>query len=442
MRILHYYLGPHRQGGLNRYATDLASAQHKRGHDVFVLYPVGNFFPQKKAFISHGKKDRGIITFKLHGGLPITLLEGVLDPKMILESQKKLPLHEIQRFCNDIQIDLLHIHTWMGFPEELLQEIKRRNIKVIFTTHDYYGLCPKVNFIDYKGLLCQNPCDESCSLCNASAPSENFLRIRNISFLMKIKNILKPLLKLHKKINNHAVAENPVVDEKNYQELFTYYRNLFLACDKIHYNSSVTESVFLKYIPELKGTVIPITHNGISDRRKIRTCKSTQVRIAMFGGEAPHKGLPMLLNVLNRINSCGLKNWTLDIWGTELKQKKGNITWNGYYSSDSEYDILEKVDLLIVPSLCFETFGFIVSEALSAGVPVLCSATVGAQILLSKNMIFQDERELEQKLSEILKNPDILLEESQIINSQKEILTISEHVNAMEFFYNEIMGTL
>ena len=27
MKILHYYLGPHRQGGLNRYATDLALAQ-------------------------------------------------------------------------------------------------------------------------------------------------------------------------------------------------------------------------------------------------------------------------------------------------------------------------------------------------------------------------------------------------------------------------------
>jgi len=45
--------------------------------------------------------------------------------------------------------------------------------------------------------------------------------------------------------------------------------------------------------------------------------------------------------------------------------------------------IFDKTDLLIVPSVWYETFGFQVLEALSYGVPVLVSGNVGAQDILA-----------------------------------------------------------
>lgn len=437
MRILHYYPGPKRQGGMNRYATDLALEQKKNGDEVFCLCPVGGLF-NSAVRISRGHRWNGLTVFELHGGLPVALLEGIRDPQIILDSPHKLSAKAVQDFCDLLQIDLLHIHTWMGFPVELLDEVKRRKIKVVFTTHDYYGLCPKVNFVDTDGLLCTAPCNSRCSKCNAAAPSEFYLRLRNFPLLLQMKSILQPLMKLRARLKKSTSASLPETTvEKNYDALFAYYRKLFLSCDRIHFNSPVTQMVFQRFIPELEGDILSISHAGISDRRKKRQTGTGKIRLAVFGGEAPYKGLPMLLKSLTILQNEGISNWHLDIWGTAERKKTENISWNGRFRQKDEYNILNEIDLLIVPSLWYETFGFIVPEALSAGVPVLCSDTVGAQSLITPEMVFHGAEDLTDKLRCILKDSAILNEENSRICQSHSILTISGHVAEMKYFYNK-----
>ncbi|WP_367333041.1 glycosyltransferase [Limosilactobacillus sp.] len=56
------------------------------------------------------------------------------------------------------------------------------------------------------------------------------------------------------------------------------------------------------------------------------------------------------------------------------------------------------MDVLVLPSLCHETFGFVVLEALLQGTPCLVSNTVGAKDIVPENFIFNNERELFTKL--------------------------------------------
>lgn len=46
--------------------------------------------------------------------------------------------------------------------------------------------------------------------------------------------------------------------------------------------------------------------------------------------------------------------------------------------------VFEDVDLLVVPSIWYETFGYVVLEALSHGVPVLMSSNVGSRDILAQ----------------------------------------------------------
>ncbi len=64
---------------------------------------------------------------------------------------------------------------------------------------------------------------------------------------------------------------------------------------------------------------------------------------------------------------------------TSTNVEKPYITYqqDGYPYSQLEA-IFDNTDLLVAPSLCYETFGFTVLEALSYGVPVLVSGNVGA----------------------------------------------------------------
>ena len=47
--------------------------------------------------------------------------------------------------------------------------------------------------------------------------------------------------------------------------------------------------------------------------------------------------------------------------------------------------VFDQIDLLVVPSIWQETFGFVVLEALSYGVPVVISENVGAKDILIRN---------------------------------------------------------
>ena len=64
------------------------------------------------------------------------------------------------------------------------------------------------------------------------------------------------------------------------------------------------------------------------------------------------------------------------------------------------------MDVLIIPSQCFETFGFIGLEALLVGTPCLMSNRVGAKDLVPKNWIFQSETNLQQELIDVISNPN------------------------------------
>lgn len=58
------------------------------------------------------------------------------------------------------------------------------------------------------------------------------------------------------------------------------------------------------------------------------------------------------------------------------------IRVHGRYSYTELEKIFDETDVLVAPSVWYETFGFTVLEALSYGVPVIISGNVGARDIL------------------------------------------------------------
>ena len=93
---------------------------------------------------------------------------------------------------------------------------------------------------------------------------------------------------------------------------------------------------------------------------------------------------------------------------------------------------MENIDMVIVPSVWHETFGFTVLEALSYGVPVLVSENVGAKDLIvqEKNGLVTklEKHELEASIEKILQNPQILVKMNKYIVENQNIKTINMHM--------------
>ena len=184
MNIVHFILGfpPQRSGGLTKYAIGLANAEKSLGHNVFIMYP-GNFsFFSKKSKLK--KITDGI--YELTNGLPVPLLYGIRCPLKFHERREIVGLDE---FIKEVKPEVFHIHTLMGLPKELLLSLKAIGVKIVYTSHDYYGFYPKVNFIDNNGETCEEADSARCSHCCRKSPCLLFLKIRNSKFIVLFKKI-------------------------------------------------------------------------------------------------------------------------------------------------------------------------------------------------------------------------------------------------------------
>lgn len=414
MNIIHYTLGlyPYRSGGLTKYATDLMLAQVQMGHCVSLLYPGGCSLFASEPIIKKKEPYNGIGVYEVLNPVVVPLFYGLKRPSYIIEC-KKIDEENIHMYINKLKPDVLHIHTWMGFPEELLLYFKSKGVKVIYTSHDYFGLCLKVNFINSRNELCVHPSNRNCSLCNAKSPSKLFLRFRNSTILASIKRFIPK--KVGQKVDTNRKELRDIATCANvHQILLDYYKRLFSRVDLFHFNSELAKSIYNKFIPVSNSKVISVTHNNILDRRKLKRFSSKEIRFGFIGSKDTYKGFPLLKKVLLEMEAESRLNWTIQAF-VGLKGEEDadsvRIHYRGKYESSELDSIFENLDLLIVPSLCFETFGLVVLEALSYGVPVLASSTVGAKDIIKKiepSFVFNNEIELKRILVSILNDLSLL----------------------------------
>lgn len=192
MNILHYTLGfsPYRSGGLTKYAKDLMQAQVKLGHLVVALYPGGTSFFQKSCHVHKDKSYDGIQSFEMTNPLPVPLMYGIKDIECATTSQN-LDAYSFECLLDEVKPDMFHVHTLMGLPLVYLQIVHDRGIRIVYTSHDYFGLCPKVNFINQDDEVCQGASTERCAVCNVHAKSVMFLKLRNAKWIVPLKAIAR-----------------------------------------------------------------------------------------------------------------------------------------------------------------------------------------------------------------------------------------------------------
>ena len=196
MVLLHYTLGfsPYRSGGLTRYAKDLMLAQIELGHKVYAFYPSGSHILKKKCSIKYEQCLYGINVYKMINPFPVPLYYGIKNPEAMM-NERNLNVRSFQLMLDKVMPDVLHIHTLMGLPKRYLEIAHERGIRIVYTSHDYYGLCPKVNLINNEGKICNEYSEEACAMCNCNAKPVWFLKVRNLKCLVPLKNIARRIMK-------------------------------------------------------------------------------------------------------------------------------------------------------------------------------------------------------------------------------------------------------
>lgn len=422
MKILHYSLGfpPYRSGGLTKYCLDLMLSQKEQGHNVSMLWPGTIKLFSKRVSIKKHRNYDGITNYELINPLPVPLDEGVNRIDLFL---KRYNESEFEMFLSDINPDIIHIHTLMGLPREVIAVANRLKIKTVFTTHDFFGICPKVTLFKNGEPCIDDHCGNDCVVCNRNALSYFKIVILQSSIYRFVKDakIVKYLRVKHKNQyydidsskNESCICEdndNSKLRADEYMSLRKYYLDILERVDTIHYNSSLTERVYKRYFNSTNGKCINISHRQIIDMRKQKLFHPRNVRLTFLGTPKPLKGFNVLEKVLDDLWNYGYRNFTLNLFGVMDNKKEYMNIRNNYQYCDLE-EIFDNTDVLIALSVGYETFGFTVLEALSYGVPIIISDTVGAKDLVKDEfgwVIQPNYESIKELLIQIFDNPLLL----------------------------------
>lgn len=441
MRVLHYALGfpPYRTGGLTKLCVDLMAQQAKEGHTVAMLWPGQMKIVNQKVTIRKRENvrwnDQDILSFEVINPLPVSFDEGIVDIAAFTQNTEEKVYKQL---LDKFQPDVIHVHTLMGLHKSFLEVAKDEKIRLVFTTHDFFPICPKVTMFR-QGAVCNSVQNcENCAACNATALSLNKIKILQSPIYRRLKDS-KAVKKLRKRHRDEYLSESTANDiavttgtAEDYKRLRNYYYSLLKLMDMIHYNSSVTKKVYESIFNLQNSCVIGITHSNIKDNRKKKDFTSEELRIRYLGPMGGAKGFFILKEALDEL-WYKQQNFCLDVHFTPIEMAPYIKVHNRYSYAELE-KIFDETDVLVTPSICYETFGFTVLEALSYGVPVIISGNVGAKDILTQGAGIVIEDIEAHKLATILQEitPDKLRKINEIIVEKQTIMQIEDMSRQIE----------
>jgi glycosyltransferase involved in cell wall biosynthesis len=342
LHLLHQYL-PEKIGGTELYTRTLARMQAAAGHEITIFSPAVTTqnWPEP-AF------EDGVQVFRLAVGPRSST--AVFQHTFHQPALQKNFHHLLEK----TRPEIVHIQHLMGLPTSLISQIASKNIPFVVTLHDYWYICANAQLItNYDNSVCQGPdwwlnCAH-CALARAGKPNLTLLQPA-VAPLMAFRNFrLKKVLDQASQL----IAPTNFVRET--------YRQLGIDSTKI--------------------AVIPHGIRPPENGRPAPPPKPETLRVVYIGGLAPQKGVHVLIDAVNRLASAPI---TLNIYGDmtafpdyvaglKAQVSHPDIHFNGRLPHEALWDVLAQSDVVVVPSLWYETASLIIQEAFAAGVPVIAS---------------------------------------------------------------------
>lgn len=237
-------------------------------------------------------------------------------------------------------------------PLELIKDIVdlKRKFKFKITTliHDFYPICPSYTLIDKGGRYCGVP--KSIDICKSCI---NKLNPLYSGILSKNNNIL---------------------------EWRSIWGSFIRSSHNVVCFSNSSKEILLKAYPFKKNNIKVIPHFVKWKPHKIPFVQNEELHIGIIGAINYAKGASVLNGILNYIDKSQLqiKVTLIGKVSPDFYHPKLNIL--GEYEKNELPNLIEKnkINMILMPSICPETFSYVVSEIIKMNLP-LVSFELGAQ---------------------------------------------------------------
>ena len=395
--LIHQFF-PEFWTGTEKFVLRMSSMMQRLGHSVQVI---GYSFYEDFCF---DNSIEDIIYRKFaYKGTPVVTMRHKNIPENIHYAIGDNRMEKISNYLISTEMpDIVHVGHSMRISE-LLIAFRLHNIPYIITLTDYWFICPKVNLVNTKGNLCTGP--EGGKVCKVSCPE----------------------------IAEHIITQR-----------LSVARDILFSAKKIVAPSGFIAGMFKKEFEDLDITIIRHGINHIKIKQE--NAKYEKLTFCYAGSFNHHKGVHILIEAFKMIKK---DNVYLKVFGSgytseyddkilNMAKKDKRIELCGTFSEEEIGKVLGSVDIIVIPSLCYESYSFILHEAVSCNIPVIVSKAGGMAEKIKDNVngfTFQvgDVEGLKAAMENIINNPDVLIG---IKQNMKDFQTPTVEQEAYE--YNRI----
>lgn len=338
--------------------------------------------------------------------------------------------------------DIIHFQHLINLSTNLVNIAYQAKIPMVFTTHDYWLLCPKAHLIDNNLNACMTINNKSkCIKCLWSSRIYRFTKIKLSqpkTYIELPKNLIKivlnPLTLLH------TILYVSYIRPKAIQEIIEKIDIIITPSHPLY------DKLVERGVPEDKMACLDLGITGTVSEH-IQKTPSKQLRFAFIGLIAPSKGIQVLIEAFNHI-----ENATLDIHGPLGEDrrkymkliKNENIKLKGEFKHEEVQKVFSNIDILIIPSVCMENSPLTIREAFATKTPVIASNIGGLPEMVQDGktgLIFEvgDAKDLFEKIRYFIANPSEVKRMSREIRPVK---TIGENAIEMETIYKDLINKM
>ncbi len=400
LRILKVSHGfpPLEQAGAELCAAGLSREFLRRGHEVSVFTRTGR--ESQGAYTVESEDQDGLLVRRVRTPAEhaTSLQETYENPKV-----RRLFEEELRR-----GVDIVHIHHLFGLSTDLIEAARLAGARVVLTLHDFWYLCPRGQRFTPRGHLCTEIEPWRCSLCIAKK------RVRwgmNATSAAWQEGAWKhPLRALGGAVQYFANNLHLQPIERRKQFILAQLNRADLCV-------SPSQFVLDEYLRHgLQGPTTGHSENGMESgwaqaRSEARQPRRPR-RFGFVGTFLPSKGVDLLVDAFQEVpegvaelHLHGTSLWDGGKFARQLENTNRHpaVRFHGAFAHDRLPQVLDAVDVLVVPSRWFENAPLTLDEAALARLPVIAADHGGMKEFVERRgngLLFApgDRRELHQAL--------------------------------------------
>jgi len=263
----------------------------------------------------------------------------------------------------DLHPTVIHIHHYVHIGLDLVHALKRwfPRAKVIFTLHEYWGMCPyEGRLLKRNGKFCNGPEPDACASCVGGKEIRIKLAVRRLRiqhFFSVIDQLISPSHFLKNRYVNWGFASESIAVVENLP-VASFESSATSDCHHVVSKDSIPPLIFAYF-------------------GQINRWKGIDLILEAFSlALTKHPTIQLELHGLSRESLFEDQNFHDPIFLTTCREliKKlppESVRLMGAYEPQETAARLKRVDILIMASRWYENAPMVIQEAFSNGVPVI-----------------------------------------------------------------------